>query len=104
MRMPKERAPVHPGEILLEEFLKPAGISQYRLAKDTGTSYPRINEIVKGRRSVTLDTAFRFARYFGTSPGLWTNMQTAWDLWHFRRSKEFKGIQKIEPAKEIVGV
>jgi addiction module HigA family antidote len=103
MRMPTNRAPIHPGEILLEEFLKPAGISQYRMAKDTGMSYPRINEIVKGKRPVTLDTAFRFARYLETSPGLWTNMQTAWDLWHFQKSKEFKGIQAIEPAKEMVG-
>lgn len=63
-----------------------------------------INEIVKCGRPVTLDTAFRLARYFGTSPGLWTNMQTAWDLWHFQRSKDFKGIQKIEPAREMVEV
>ncbi len=104
MRIPKNRAPIHPGEIVLEEFLKPAGISQYRLSKDTAMSYPRINEIVKCRRPVTLDTAFRLARYFGTSPGLWTNMQTAWDLWHFQRSKNFKGIQKIEPAREMVEV
>ncbi len=104
MRIPKHRAPIHPGEILLEEFLKPASISQYRLAKDTGMSYPRINEIVKGRRPVTLDTAFRLASYLGTSPGLWTNMQNAWDLWHFQTSRDFAGIQRIEPAKELVEV
>ncbi len=101
MRLPKNRAPIHPGEILLEEFLKPAGISQYRLAKDTEMSYPRVNELVKGKRDITLDTAFRLARYLGTSAGLWTGMQDAWDLWHFQKSKEFKEIQKVEPAEEL---
>ena len=103
MRLPKKRAPFHPGDILLTEFLEPAGISQYRLAKDTGMSYPRVNDLVHGRRPVTLDTAFRLARYLGTSAALWTGMQEEWDLWHFERSEEFEGIQEIEPAKEMVG-
>ena len=101
MRLPKNRPPFHPGVILLEEFLEPAGISQYRLAKDTGMSYPRVNELVKGKRGITIDTAFRLARYLGTSAGLWISMQDAWDLWYFERSKEFKGIQKIEPAEMV---
>jgi addiction module HigA family antidote len=73
-------APVHPGEVLLEEFLAPMGISQYRLAKDISVPPRRINEIVHGKRSVTADTALRLARYFGTSARFWLNLQTSFDL------------------------
>jgi len=73
-------APVHPGEVLLEEFLEPMGISQYRLAKDISVPPRRINEIVHGKRSVTADTALRLARYFGTSARFWLNLQTSFDL------------------------
>jgi addiction module HigA family antidote len=73
-------APVHPGEVLLEEFLEPLGISQYRLAKDISVPPRRINEIVHGKRSVTADTALRLARYFGTSDRFWLNLQTSYDL------------------------
>lgn len=72
--------PTHPGEILIEEFLKPMGISQYRLAKDTHVPARRINEIVHGRRGITADTALRLARYFGVSPEFWVNLQTHYDL------------------------
>ena len=73
-------APVHPGEILQEEFLKPLGISQYRLAMGLCVSPRRINEIVHGRRSITADTALRLARYFGTSERFWLNLQTRFKL------------------------
>ena len=73
-------APVHPGEILLEEFLNPLGVSQYRLAKDINVSPRRINEIVHGVRAVSADTALRLARYFGTSERFWLNVQTQFDL------------------------
>jgi len=73
-------APIHPGEILLEEFLEPLGISQYRLAKDISVSARRINEIVHGARSITADTALRLARYFETSERFWLNLQTRYDL------------------------
>ena len=73
-------APIHPGEVLLEEFLKPMGISQYRLAKDISVPPRRINEIVHGTRSVTADTALRLSRYFGTSDRFWLNLQTGYDL------------------------
>jgi addiction module HigA family antidote len=73
-------APVHPGEVLLEEFLEPMEISQYRLAKDISVPPRRINEIVHGKRSVTADTALRLARYFGTSDRFWLNLQTSYDL------------------------
>ncbi len=73
-------APVHPGEILLEEFIKPLGISQYRTAKDTSVPPRRINEIVHGKRAITADTALRLARYFGTSERFWLNLQARYDL------------------------
>ncbi len=73
-------APVHPGEILLEEFLKPLGISQYRLAKDISVPPRRINEIVHGKRSITADTALRLSRYFGLSERFWLNLQIKYDL------------------------
>ena len=72
--------PIHPGEILQEEFLGPFGISQYRLAKDTSVSPRRINEIVRGTRAITADTALRLSRYFGTSERFWLNLQVRYDL------------------------
>jgi addiction module HigA family antidote len=76
----KKMAPVHPGEVLLEDFMKPLGITQYRLAKAMQV-YPRkINEIVQGKRSITADTALRLARFFGTSAEVWMNMQALYDL------------------------
>ena len=76
----KKLAPVHPGEILLEEFLRPLGISQYRLAKDVAVTPRRINEIVRGQRAITADTALRLARYFQTTDRFWLNLQTRYDL------------------------
>jgi len=76
----KKIPPVHPGEILLEEFLKPLGISQYRLSKDISVAPRRINEIVQGKRSITADTALRLARYFGLSERFWLNLQSRYDL------------------------
>jgi len=73
-------APIHPGEILLEEFLKPMGISQYRLAKDVSVPTRRINEIAHGKRSITPDTALSLSRYFGLSERFWTNLQAHYDL------------------------
>ncbi len=72
--------PIHPGEILQEEFLGPLGISQYRVAKETSVPPRRINEIVKGTRAITADTALRLARYFGTSERFWLNLQVRYDL------------------------
>jgi len=78
--MTRKLAPVHPGEILLEEFLRPLGLSQYRLAKGLSVPPRRINEIVLGKRSVSADTALRLARFFGTSDRFWLNLQTTYDL------------------------
>src|SRR5215467_16273208 len=78
--MAKHFAATHPGEILLEEFLNPMGISQYRLAHDIGVPPRRINEIVHGTRAISADTALRLARYFGTSERFWLNLQAHYDL------------------------
>lgn len=72
--------PVHPGEVLLEEFMKPLGLTQYRLSKDIAVHPRRINEIVHGNRSVTANTALRLSRYFGTSERFWLNLQARYDL------------------------
>ena len=76
----KPLPPVHPGEVLLEEFLTPLGLTQYRLAKSLSVPARRINEIVHGTRAVTADTALRLARFFGTSERFWLNLQAAYDL------------------------
>jgi addiction module HigA family antidote len=76
----KKLSPIHPGEILEEEFLKPMGISQYRLAKNISVPPRRINEIVHGKRSITADTALRLGKFFGVSAQFWLNLQTRYDL------------------------
>jgi addiction module HigA family antidote len=76
----RKLAPVHPGEVLMEDFLQPLKLSQYRLAKGLSVPPRRINEIVLGKRSITADTALRLARFFGTTDRFWLNLQTAYDL------------------------
>ena len=78
--MDKTLSPIHPGEILLEDFMKPLGLSPYRLAHDLGVAPIRISQIVHGGRSVTVDTAMRLARYFGTSAAVWLRLQVRYDL------------------------
>lgn len=73
-------SPIHPGEVLLEDFMKPLGITQYRLAQDISVSPIRINQIVHGKRSISVDTALRLARYFGTSAEVWLRLQVRYDL------------------------
>jgi addiction module HigA family antidote len=80
MRTQRKLPPVHPGEILLEEFMQPLGLSQTRLGRDLGVSPRRINEIVHGKRSITADTALRLSRYFGTSAEFWLGLQADYDL------------------------
>jgi len=80
MRTQRKLAPVHPGEILLEEFMQPLGLSQTRLGRDLGVSPRRINEIVHGKRSITADTALRLSRFFGTSAEFWLGLQADFDL------------------------
>ncbi len=85
MRLPTDRPPIPPGEILQEEFLKPLGIGQRELARALGISYQRVNEIVRGKRAITPDTALRLARFFGTTPDVWLNLQRRVDLYRARQ-------------------
>ena len=98
--MPTHREPTHPGQMLLEEFLVPMGVSQRQLADAIHVPYQRINELVNGRRGVTPSTALRLARVLDTSPGYWLNLQTRWDLYHAQRSEErtLAAITPIESA------
>lgn len=78
--MSKTLSPIHPGEVLLEDFIKPLGLTQYRLAQDLGVSPIRISQIIHGQRAITVDTALRLARYFSTSAAVWLRMQVRYDL------------------------
>lgn len=93
-------AAVHPGEILLEEFMKPLGVTQYRLAKETDVPARRINEIVQGQRSVTADTALRLAKFFGTSEMFWLNLQAHYDL-QIQKSKMGSRLSSLRPLTEL---
>ncbi len=92
-----EAPPVHPGEVLLEEFLSPIGVSQTAFATRLGISLQRLNDLIHGRRGVTPDTALRLARVLGTSPEFWLSMQESWDLWHAAHGPEAKEIAILEP-------
>ena len=96
-RLPKHRPPTHPGEMLLEEFLKPLEISQSAFAIRLGVSFPRLNEIIRGRRGVTTDTALRLARVLGTSADFWLGLQQDWDLWQAMQGKSAREIAALEP-------
>ena len=78
--MVKKIAPIHPGEILQEDFLKPMNISAYKLAKETFIDQTRISEIIRGKRSISIDTALRFSKFFGTTPEFWINIQTQYEI------------------------
>ena len=95
-RRPTKVPPVHPGEMLLEEFLKPLGLSQSAFAIQLGVSFPRLNEIVREKRGVTADTALRLAQVTGMSADFWLGLQLDWDLWHALRSKDVPRIAKLE--------
>ena len=95
-RLPTNVPPVHPGEMLLEEFLKPLGLSQSAFAIQLGVSFPRLNEIVREKRGVTADTALRLAQVTGMSADFWLGLQLDWDLWHALRSKDVPRIAKLE--------
>ena len=103
IRIPTHRAPTHPGEMLLEEFLKPMGLTQKDIANAINVPYQRINEIINGRRGITPSTALRLAKAFGVSPDFWMNIQLRWDL-YFAKKSELDVIKKIKrlPLKHIV--
>jgi len=99
MRLPKNRRPTPPGEIFLEEFLVPLGMTQRDAAERLRVSYPRMNEIVNGKRAVTPDTALRLARFTRTEPEFWLNLQQAVDLWDALRSEQAREVETIEPPE-----
>ena len=96
IRIPTHRAPTHPGEMLLEEFLKPIGITQRDLANAINVPYQRINEIINGRRGITPSTALRLAKVFGVSADFWMNVQLRWDL-YFAKKSEVEALNDIKP-------
>lgn len=103
VRVPTHRAPTHPGEMLLEEFLEPMGLSQRDLADRIRVPYQRVNELVNGRRGITPATALRLAKFFGMSPDFWLNLQQRWDLFHAAKQeaqalKKIKTIRRTEAA------
>jgi addiction module HigA family antidote len=101
LRIPTHGPPTHPGEMLLEEFLKPLGMTQVELAKRLGVSYPRVNELIHAKRGVTPDTALRLERLFGMEAQFWLNLQQTWDLYHAMHSPAAKEIRKIKRLPEV---
>ncbi len=97
IRVPKHRVPTHPGEMLLEEFLKPMELTQRELADAIRVPYQRVNEIVNGRRGMTPSTALRLERFLGMSAGFWMDLQLRWDLYHTQES-EAKDLKAIKPS------
>ena len=95
--LPTHRSPTHPGEMLLEEYLKPLGVTQTAFAYRLGVSYPRLNEIIKGRRAVTTDTALRLERVLGMSAEFWLGLQLDWNLWHALQGPAAEAIAQLEP-------
>jgi len=98
-RLPSHRPPTHPGEMLLEDFLRPLGISQSAFAIRLGISFPRLNEIVRRRRGVTPDTALRLERVLGMPADFWLGLQLDWDLWHAMRGQDGVAIARLEPLR-----
>jgi antitoxin HigA-1 len=96
-RLPRHRPPTHPGEMLLEEFLKPLGVTQSELAHRLGVSFPRLNEIIRGKRAMTPDTALRVAHVLGMSAAFWLGLQLDWDLWHAMRGSKAAEISELAP-------
>ena len=97
IRIPTHREPTHPGEMLLEEFLLPMGLTQRDLANGIHVPYQRVKEIVNGRRGITPGTALRLAKFFGNSEGFWMNLQLRWDLYQAKKSEE-KDLREIQPV------
>ena len=104
IRVPKHRAPTHPGEMLAEEFLKPMGLTQRQVAEAIHVPYQRVNEIVNGRRGMTPSTALRLERFLGMSAGFWMDLQLRWDLYHAQEDEvnELKTIKRCRgTAKQV---
>ena len=97
-RLPTNRPPTHPGEMLLDEFLKPLGISQSEFSIKLGVSFQRLNEIINGKRGVTPDTALRLEKVLGMSADFWLGLQIDWDLWLTMHSSAYDKIERLEPV------
>lgn len=100
VRIPTHRQPTHPGEMLLEEFLNPMGLSQRELADGIRVPYQRVNELVNGRRGITPSTALRLAKFFGTTADLWMNLQLRWDLYQ-AKTAESAELGRIETMRRV---
>ncbi len=98
MKTPTNRPPIHPGEMLLEEFMKPYGMTQTEIAQRIGVSRKHISEVVNSRKGISTDVALRLSKLFGTSPELWLNGQIAWDVWHAMRGASAIKLETIEPV------
>ena len=98
VRIPKNRNTTHPGEMLLEEFLKPMGLTQQELADSIHVSFQRVNELISGKRGLTPSTALRLAKYFEMSPGFWLNLQMKWDL-QVAETREHDVLMSITPKR-----
>jgi addiction module HigA family antidote len=97
MRIPTNQPPVHPGEILLEEFLKPYGITSAELSQKIDISTEQINAVINGKSAMSTDMALRLSRLFGTSPELWLSGQMKWDIWQLLHGEQANRLEKIEP-------
>jgi addiction module HigA family antidote len=102
VRIPTHRAPTHPGEMLLEEFLNPMGLTQRELANAIHVPYQRINDIVNGRRGITPSTALRLAKFFNMSADFWMNVQLRWDM-YFAQQDEITVLETIQPMTSVAG-
>jgi addiction module HigA family antidote len=101
VRVPTHREPTHPGEMLVEEFLKPMALTQRDLAHGIRVPYQRVNELVNGRRGVTPATALRLAKFLGTTPDFWLSLQLRWDLCHAERTEK-DALNKIRSIRQVV--
>jgi addiction module HigA family antidote len=97
MRIPSNRSPIHPGEILLEEFMKPYDLTSIDLSEKIGIPYEEIDAVINGQKAIDIAMALYLSELFGTSPELWINGQIQWDIWHFLHGKESKKLENIQP-------
>ena len=100
-RIPTHRPPTHPGAMLLQEFLKPLGVSQTELAERIGVSYPRVNELIHGKRGMTPDTALRLERLLGVEAEFWLNLQFSWDLYHAKHAGASRAHRRIQLLPQL---
>lgn len=96
-----DRIPMRPGRVLLDQFLRPRGLSQSKFARRVGISYPRLNQVIHGKRGLTANTAIRLARVLGTSPEYWLELEQRWRVWAVLHSPQAAEIERLEPLDDI---